>query len=1024
MLIAAYLVGRGVLPATDGAAHAAIRWGLSGVLYVAAAVACFLRAAIGRRDRLAWALMGAGATAYLVGTVITGVALDASGTTAPLAAHAAWLAFYPLAYAALVLLARATLRPFTLAFALDGIIGAVALAAVVAALAFPSVQGDFATADIVGGLCYPAGDLLLVGFAAWVAMMVGWRTSAMWRWLVAAFGLLLLGDLALVAQAASAGFGEDTVSSTVFAVAFGVLGLAAWQERGRPRTLRPDVAALLTFPAAAVVVVLVVLVVGEPLGLNAVAEYLCFGVLVLAFLRMVLVSQHVVGLQEGQRFQQGFEEAKTGMAIVDARLRWQRVNPAMAALLGRSAQALVGGALLDAVPESDRAQLGDVGRDALRTGEPIRGMRVRLMGAEGGVCDVELDAAVIEGDDGAPQLFAQIRDVTAELKAERHGAAVARLTRAALDEPDVDALMEEIADVVGEAMPASLVLIVMVDQDGPGSAQLAASRPRLPDDRAALVTRFPGQRAYTRDVGVPVVANDLDREERFVVAAPLLEAGVKRSLSVPAGPRDRPSAVLLAHRRGHRPPFTPEDVRFLEAVGNLLTSALERAGSEAEHRHRALHDPLTGLANRALLAAHLEHALVAAERQEGDVALLLVDLDRFKSVNDTMGHTAGDALLNAVADRLRDRARGGDLVARLGGDEFVVVFDAVASVHEVVPVARRLLEAIAEPVAAGEREVVVSGSIGIVVADRPGVRPDELLRDADVAMYRAKAGGGARYELFDADLRARVVDRLEIEHGLRRAVERGELAVHLQPMIDLVSERPTGFEALVRWQRPEPDPGLVAPGAFIGVAEETGLIVPLGQWVLREACRHAAALQEPGGPAIRISVNLSARQITEDLVGDVRAALEDAGLPPHLLMLEITESLLITDAGAAGVLSSLRALGVSLALDDFGTGFSSLSALQRHAVDTLKLDRTMIQAVARSGTSAAIARAAVDMAGALGVRVVAEGIEDGEQLQVVRDLGCHVGQGFLFSRPMPADDAAAYLRAGSWRTVFATGAPV
>ncbi|MBJ7330253.1 MAG: EAL domain-containing protein [Solirubrobacteraceae bacterium] len=1014
-LVAAYVVGRLIVPFSDGALHAVLRWGLSLLVYGWGAGACLVRAGRDPRDRGAWLLLGLGLLSYFVGSLIGALSPMVVENKAPAAATAAWLLFYPLAFAGLVLLARGTLRPFTIAFALDGVLAALALAAIVVAVTVPGLSDTYSTADLIAGLTYPAADLLLLGFSAWIAVMAGWRANPAWRWLVLGFALLFTGDVALALQVSASLYSEDAATSTLYPIAMVAIGVAAWQPRGRARALRPDVFALTVLPAAAVATVLIVLVVGQPLGIPGGAQYLCFGVLVLAFVRMALVFGHLSALQEGRRFQQGFEEATIGMAIVDQNLRWVRVNEALARLLGSTPKALAGGAMLDSTAEDERESARKLSVHALESGESVDALPGHMLRRDGTVVAVELSGVVIEGEDGAPQLFAQARDVSGERKSDRQSEAVSRITRAALEQPDIAALMHEITKVVTDALPAALTTIVSYDGVD-GAPRLAASDTPLPETVTTPAPNSRGQRVYTVDLGEPVVANDLKTEDRFVVNQMLLMAGLRRAVTVPVIPRNAPAAVMATYRMSDAEAFAADDVRFLEAVGNVLASALERAGSEADHRHRALHDPLTGLANRALLAAHVEHALIASKRQEGQVALLLVDLDRFKQINDTMGHSVGDELLQTVADRLRDRARGGDLVARLGGDEFVVVFDAVESVHEVVPVAQRLIDAIAEPMMIAGRELFVTSSVGIVVAEDAQVDAESLLRDADVAMYRAKAGGGGRYELFDADLRARVVDRLAVESDLRRAVEREELAVYLQPLIDLVEQRPVGFEALVRWDRP--DHGLVLPASFIGVAEETGLIVPVGTWVLRDACRRVAELNVGSPVPIQLSVNLSARQITEDLVVAVRSALDDAGMSPGLLTLEITESLLIDDRGAPAVLEALRALGVTLALDDFGTGYSSLGALQRHAVDTLKLDRTMVTAVATSPTAAAIARAAVNMAAALGVNVVAEGIEDFQQLQMVRELGCDVGQGYLFARPMPASEAAAYLRGESWVAAF------
>ena len=379
----------------------------------------------------------------------------------------------------------------------------------------------------------------------------------------------------------------------------------------------------------------------------------------------------------------------------------------------------------------------------------------------------------------------------------------------------------------------------------------------------------------------------------------------------------------------------------MEAVANVLASALDRARAEADSHRRALHDPLTGLANRAFLDAHLPQSLAAAARDGGEVALLLLDVDRFKVVNDTLGHGVGDALLRVVAERLRASVRGGDVVARFGGDEFVIACDVADSAMAVAALAERVIETLAQPIVVDGHELFVSASVGIVIADARETDADSLLRDADVAMYRAKESGGGRYEIFDAELRARVLRRLTVEHELRGAVADGQLELHLQPLIGLADGDLRGFEALVRWRHPER--GLVPPagvhprrrgdqpdpaGRALGARRR-----PAGGW--RE-------LQALTSERIGISVNLSPRQLTSDLPGEVESALRAAGVRADDLTLEITESLLVEDGGALGVLEQLRALGAKVALDDFGTGWSSLAALRRYPVDILKLDRSLI----------------------------------------------------------------------------------
>jgi diguanylate cyclase (GGDEF)-like protein len=533
-------------------------------------------------------------------------------------------------------------------------------------------------------------------------------------------------------------------------------------------------------------------------------------------------------------------------------------------------------------------------------------------------------------------------------------------------------------------------LLVVADETGEES--------ELPRDSGS-------QAGYTLVVDEAVVCNDLERERRFDNGPALRTVGPCRGLSAPV--RSGAGAVLVVHRTMQRPEFTEEDVRFVEAVANVLASALDRARAEADSRRRALHDPLTGLANRAFLDAHLPQSLATAAREGGEVALLLLDVDRFKVVNDTLGHGAGDALLRVVADRLRTSVRAGDVVARFGGDEFVVACDVADSVPGVAALAERVIEALARPIAVDGHELFVSASVGIVIADACETDADSLLRDADVAMYRAKEGGGGRYEIFDAELRDRVLRRLTVEHELRGAVADGQLELHLQPLVALATGTLRGFEALVRWRHPER--GLVPPLEFIPVAEETNLILPVGRWVLQEACRRLAQLQALSSAPIGISVNLSPRQLTSDLPGEVETALREAGVRAEDLTLEITETLLVEDGGAVGVLEQLRALGVGVALDDFGTGWSSLAALRRYPVDILKLDRSLIGSIDRDESAAAVTRAVITMARALGHVVVAEGIELPEQAAALRALGCELGQGYLFSRPVPADEAAALL---------------
>ncbi|WP_445150909.1 putative bifunctional diguanylate cyclase/phosphodiesterase [Baekduia sp. Peel2402] len=667
--------------------------------------------------------------------------------------------------------------------------------------------------------------------------------------------------------------------------------------------------------------------------------------LVVAAARAGLTFREVGRLHEARRFARGFEEATIGMAFVSPTdLTWTRVNQTFADMLGRTPESLVGSFIGEVTHPDDVDNAAPVW-ETFRQGESVAPYVRRVVTVDGTIVDLEISAALVEDDDGSPLLFSQVKDVTAQRRTARHNLALAELSRVALEEREAEVLVERVTALLREQMPACVVELV----DGP-------------------------------------VADEL------------------RTVAVAIG-----GEALVARRAEDEPPFAPEHARFMEAAANVLGTALDRARIEDELRTQALEDPLTGLANRSYLAAHVEQAIAATDRGEVGLALLLLDLDRFKNVNDTLGHGAGDELLCSVADRLRAAIRRGDLAARLGGDEFVVVCSGTsAAPHEVAALASRLLESVSAPYVVDGRELHIGASAGLVFADDAGATAESLLRDADVAMYRAKEHGGARYEVFDAGLRAAVVHRLSIESELRHALERDELRLHLQPVVDLHRDELAGFEALVRWEHPQR--GLVAPAEFIGVAEETGLIVGIGGWVLAEATRLLSELVEAAARPLRMSVNLSARQLRPALIDEVAAALASSGADARCLTLEVTETLLVDGPGAVEVLGALRALGVSIAIDDFGTGWSSLGALQRYPVDVLKLDRSLVGPAASSGPAAALARAVVEMSQALGLDVVAEGIEDDEQLAAMRALGCPHGQGFVFARPMPPEEALALVR--------------
>jgi diguanylate cyclase (GGDEF)-like protein len=440
--------------------------------------------------------------------------------------------------------------------------------------------------------------------------------------------------------------------------------------------------------------------------------------------------------------------------------------------------------------------------------------------------------------------------------------------------------------------------------------------------------------------------------------------------------------------------------------GFVLAASLTHMASWRTNEEQLLRDPLTGLPSRLLLMHRLQSALARIERTGAHVAVLFIDLDRFKVVNDSLGHHAGDRLLLAVAERLRLAARRHELPARFGGDEFVIVCEDVADPQDAVAVAERLLKALARPFDFDDSTAFVGGSIGIAVTSDPDADPGDLVRDADAAMYRAKQAGGGRWSIFDQVVRDRAVARQAIEAALRNAVDENQLVVHFQPEISVATGEIVGVEALVRWQRP--GVGMVPPADFIPIAEETGLIVPIGTWVLNEACRQAQSFDD-GRLVIR--VNVSARQLAEPGLADVvKAALRSSGLPPERLCLEVTESVVLEDGDrSVAALQALRDIGVGVSLDDFGTGYCSLSYLRRLPIDSLKIDRSFVRGLGHEADDDSIVTSVIDLARSLGVSVVAEGVETHEQLDGLRARGCDTMQGFLFAKPGPASSVAALM---------------
>ena len=446
----------------------------------------------------------------------------------------------------------------------------------------------------------------------------------------------------------------------------------------------------------------------------------------------------------------------------------------------------------------------------------------------------------------------------------------------------------------------------------------------------------------------------------------------------------------------------------------------EQKQLEQQLAHQALHDSLTGLANRSLLSERVERGLLGARSSGAKLAILFIDLDEFKSVNDTLGHASGDELLREIASRLLNTARPGEIVARMGGDEFGLLLEDCGE-PEAISAAERVHRALSAPVLVAGNEIAVSASVGIALGGSLTESVSELLRNADIAMYSAKARGKGGYEVFRTEMRDALIRRVELLSDLRRALERQEFALHYQPLIELSTDRIVGFEALLRWQHPTRGP--VAPLEFIPVAEDTGLIIPIGRWVLREAAMQLRRWVEAGASELTMSVNVSGRQLlSQDLGATLADVLRHCGLPPARFTLELTESILLGGSDdTIARLEQLKQLGVRLAIDDFGTGFSSLSYLQRLPVDVIKVDKSFVDHIHETGRGDELVRMVISLGNALGLDVVAEGIESASQRARLREIGCRLGQGYLLSRPLAAEQASQLLdQRARWLAANAT----
>jgi diguanylate cyclase (GGDEF)-like protein/PAS domain S-box-containing protein len=967
-------------------------------------------------SRKPWLLLAAGSVLFWLGDLYTYSYPHLLGADVPFPSpgDALYVLMYPVMMAGLLLLVRRRNAGTDRNGLIDGLILTVGLSLPAwIALMAPYLHDDSLT--LVGkavSVAYPIGDVILIGAIVRLALDAGRREPA-FHLLTASIVLLLLTDFAYGLLTLHGLYDHQLwldagwIGSYLF---WGAAGLHPSMARldqpapGREVVLTHFRLALLTLAS------LVAPVIGLVDDLqNGDLDYAIVRVASITLFGLVVVRMAGLVRQQERSLERERLLSGTGAELVAATDRADIDDVAV-----RAAASLVAPGAAVALCRADDggglwfAAASDAWAAAI--GEPLTVPRL----AEGGNADEasirlgasDTDAVGLPPTHGrvlrvaltpgsADRAVLLVAGVAPASKAER--AALRALASQVALALDGAVLQEEVHRRRGEARFASLVrhasdLITVLQPDTTVSFQSPSSE--------RILGYAPDELVGTRFDRLAVAG---DRERLALCVA-----------TTAAGERTQPLECALATSDGETRQFEILFTNLVddEHVGGILLNARdvsERKAFEAELAHQAFHDPVTGLANRSMFAEQVRQAIARARREGRTPAVIFLDLDDFKTVNDSLGHAAGDEVLVEFARRLDDSVRGADVAARFGGDEFAVLLDDVAETQAAADAAQRILELLARPMQAGHRQVTLSGSIGISIFGTDDTRDaDELIRDADAAMYIAKRDGKSGYRLFEPAMHAGVVARLELRTDLQRALATDQFELHYQPVIRLSDGSVSGVEALLRWRHPEK--GLISPVDFIPIAEETGLIIPIGRWVLREGCRHGRRLASPDGRPLRISINLSLRQIQDsDIVADVRDALEEAGLPPERLTLEITESVLMDDTElAVSRLRDLKALGVTLALDDFGTGYSSLSVLSRFPVDILKMDRSFLTE-GSTPEAHTLANAVVGLGATLSLEVVAEGIEELEQAETMRELGCDLGQGFLFARPLPAEDSLDFV---------------
>jgi len=721
--------------------------------------------------------------------------------------------------------------------------------------------------------------------------------------------------------------------------------------------------------------------------------------------------------QSSDRLEALIDASPLGIVVCDADAVVRRWNPAAERIFGWPEREVLNSPSPLAPP-----QLADevrANRARVLAGEPFENVETVCLRRNGSLVDVSISAAAVRDRSGAAiGMIAMFTDISERKRNERRqntqNAITALLADAASIEEAIPRVIQVLCENLGWVGGARRMLgkqdhllrhtetWCIADREIEAFMNFSAERiDRRPDPKAGLLRRVWATKK-------PVWFSDIAQDPTFERGRRATAAGLRSAFALPILVGDEFYGVIELFGREVRP-YDEDVVAVAQTVGSQIGQFIARKQAESHLTFFANHDALTGLPNRAMFNQRLTQALARAQRSGRMAAVLFVDLDRFKIINDTLGHDAGDRMLRLLAGRLRDCLREGDTIGRQGGDEFVVLLEDISDPTQVSGVAHKILETVARPYLLGDHEYHVTASVGVSVYPADGNDQQALLKNADIAMYRAKEQGKNNFQFYSAQMNLHTFERLALETSLRRAIERREFLLHYQPKVNIRSGRITGVEALVRWQHP--DLGMVSPAQFVPLAEETGLIAPIGEWVLHTACSDARQWNGAGTRNAGVAVNLSARQFArEDLAESIMDVLRDTGLEPRLLELEITESTVMHSADrAAKVLRQLKDMGVRIAIDDFGTGYSSLGYLKRFPIDCVKIDRSFILDIPSDKDDVAITCAVIAMAHSLRLRVVAEGVESGEQFRFLRDHDCDEMQGNYFSAPVEVQALARML---------------